>query len=73
MAASAAPLQEKALSQGLDQPALLALSHTIEKNRKVYYRNLEANNKDLEITRLAHLFAENVLEAQAYAQSSLSF
>ncbi len=66
-------IAEKALSQSLDQPALLALSHTIEKNRKAYYRHLEANNKDLEITDWLIYFSETVLEAQAYAQKLIEF
>jgi len=57
-------LSEKALSQGLGQPTLLALSQTIQADRKAYYRMLERNNKDMEITEWLTYFAETVLEAQ---------
>ncbi len=66
-------IAEKSLSQGLGQPALLALSHTIEKGRKAYYRNLELGNKDLEITDWLIYFAETILSAQAYAQTLIDF
>ncbi|MBU2581129.1 MAG: Fic family protein [Alphaproteobacteria bacterium] len=66
-------IAEKTLSQGLGQPALLALSHTIEKGRKAYYRNLESSNKVLEITDWLITFAETVLDAQAYAQQLIDF
>jgi len=66
-------LSEKALSQGLGQPTLLALSQTIQAGRKVYYRMLEQGNKDLDITAWLLYFAETVLEAQNTALLLIDF
>jgi Fic family protein len=66
-------LSEKALSQCLGQPTLIALSHTICKNRSAYYQALETNNKHLEITQWLVYFAQTVLEAQRYTQRFIDF
>jgi Fic family protein len=66
-------LAEKMLAQGIGQPTLLALSHTIQRRRKSYYDALEANNKDVEITDWLRYFAETVLEAQSYTQRLIDF
>jgi len=66
-------ISEKALSQSLGQPTLIALSQTIQSNRKAYYRNLELNNKDMEITDWLRYFAEIVLEAQHYSLRLIDF
>jgi Fic family protein len=61
-------IAEKALAQGLGQPTLTALAHTIERNRKAYYAALEDADRDNEITAWLTYFAETVLEAQRYTQ-----
>lgn len=66
-------LSEKALSQFLGQPTLIALSYTICKNRSAYYKALETNNKHLEITDWLVYFAQTVLEAQRYTQRFIDF
>lgn len=66
-------ISEMALSQCLGQPTLLALSHTIQDSKKAYYRNLELNNKDLEITDWLLYFAETILDAQRYSQQLIDF
>jgi len=66
-------LSEKALSQGLGQPTLLALSQTILAGRKTYYQMLEQNNQDLEITEWLVYFAETVLEAQKNTLELIDF
>ena len=66
-------LAEKALSQCLNQPTLIALSHTICRNRTAYYKALEANNKHLEITEWLVYFTQTVLEAQRYTQRFIDF
>ncbi len=66
-------LAEKALSQCLGEPTLIALSMTIEKYRKKYYDALEYSNKDLEITPWLKYFSETILEAQSYSQSTVEF
>lgn len=66
-------LAEKALSQCLKQPTLIALSSVIESHRKAYYKALEDNNKELEITDWLTYFAETVLDAQAHTQTLIDF
>jgi Fic family protein len=66
-------IAEKALSQGLGQSSLIALSHTINSKRKAYYDMLERSNKRNEITEWLVYFAKTLLEAQDYAQRMLDF
>lgn len=66
-------LAEKVLAQGIGQPTLLALSHTIQQHRKRYYDALEASNKDIEVTDWLIYFARTVLDAQAYTQRLIDF
>ncbi|OCW57227.1 Fic family protein [Hoeflea olei] len=64
---------EKALSQNLGQPTLLALSQVIQSERKTYYLELERANKDLEITGWLQYFGETILKAQTYSLSLIEF
>jgi Fic family protein len=66
-------LSEKALSQSVGRPTLIALSQTICRNRKAYYTALENNNKDLDITDWLIYFTQTVLEAQQYTQRLIDF
>ncbi|MEZ4987963.1 MAG: Fic family protein [Saprospiraceae bacterium] len=66
-------ISEKVLSQGLGRPVLLALSHTIERNKKDYYTALHQNSSDLDITPWLRYFSETVLQAQQYAQQTVDF
>jgi len=66
-------VSEKALSQSLRQPILLALSQTIESDKKAYYKNLELSNKGLEITGWLQFFAQVVLDAQGYSLRLIDF
>ena len=66
-------IAEKALSQDLKQPTLIALSHTIQNNKKTYYDRLESNNKDMEITPWLLYFAETILKAQEHTQNMVTF
>jgi Fic family protein len=66
-------IAEKAVSQGLGQPTLIALSHTINSRRNAYYDMLERSNKRNEITDWLIYFARTVLEAQQHAQRMLDF
>lgn len=66
-------LAEKSLSMSLGRPTLISLSYMIEKHRKSYYRALELNNKELEITDWLVYFAETILDAQGYTQSLINF
>lgn len=66
-------LVEKALSQALGQPTLIALSQTIQQARKTYYDALERSNKDNEITAWLVYFADTVLRAQELTQRMIDF
>jgi Fic family protein len=66
-------LAEKALSQALGQPTLIALSQTIQGQRRAYYDVLERNNKQLEITDWVAYFADTILQAQRHAQAMVEF
>jgi Fic family protein len=66
-------IAEKSLSMSLGHPTLISLSYMIEKHRKDYYRTLELNNKDQEITDWLIYFAKTILEAQNYTQSLINF
>jgi Fic family protein len=66
-------IAEKAISEGLGQSTLIALSQTINRARKSYYEMLESSNKHNEITPWLIYFAETVIQAQAQAQSMLDF
>jgi Fic family protein len=66
-------LAEKALSQALGQPTLIALSQTIQKNKKSYYEALHRSNRDNEITAWLVYFADTVLQAQDTTQRMIDF
>ncbi len=66
-------IAEKALAQYLGQPTLIALAHTIERNKKEYYAALAQTNHDNEITNWLKYFAETVLAAQARTVSRIEF
>jgi Fic family protein len=66
-------LAQKALAQSIGQPTLLALSQTIQRNRKAYYDALEQSNKGIEITRWLVYFCTTVIEAQAQSQILIDF
>jgi Fic family protein len=66
-------IAEKALSECLGQPVLIALSQTIQNNKKAYYSMLETSNKDNEITEWLRYFADTLLEAQSETQVLIDF
>ncbi|MEP2705199.1 MAG: Fic family protein [Roseibium sp.] len=66
-------IAEKALSQNLGQPTLLALSHAIQSKKKAYYANLEQSNKTLDLTDWITYFAGTILEAQRYSLQLIEF
>ena len=63
-------LIEKVLSQGVEQPVLIAVSKVLEKRKKEYYQALERCNKTLAVDHWVQFFAEVVLQAQ---QESIQF
>lgn len=66
-------ISEKALSQGLHQPVLLALSRVIHGKRKAYYDVLESGNRNSEISEWLLYFAQTVLDGQDLAQRTVDF
>jgi Fic family protein len=66
-------LAEKALSQALGQPTLIALSQTIQKNKQSYYEALQRSSRDNEITSWLVYFADTVLQAQDTTQCMIDF
>lgn len=66
-------LADKALSQVLGQPTLIALSQTIQKNKNSYYEALHQSSRDNEITAWLVYFADTVLQAQDTTQCMIDF
>ncbi len=66
-------LSEKSLAEYQGVPSMIALSQTIQRNRKAYYSALERNNKTNEITDWLVYFANIVLEAQQHTQKMVDF
>lgn len=66
-------ISEKALSQGLERPTLIALAQAIERSRKAYYAALQVGNRGLDIQDWLEYFCTAVLKAQDYTQSMIDF
>jgi len=66
-------LSEKALSQCLEKPTLIALSTIIQNKKKIYYDTLEISNKNNEITDWLIYFSDAILEAQSYTMKFVDF
>lgn len=66
-------LSEKVLSKYLERPTLIALSHIIENNKKVYYNSLHLNSKTIDITGWLEYFGETIFQAQDYTQRMIDF
>ncbi len=64
---------EKALSQVIGQPSLIALSQIIQRKRAAYYDALEAANKHNNITHWLVYFAETVIDAQGHSLMLIDF
>lgn len=66
-------IAEKSLSESLGVPALISLSQVIQSDRKAYYKVLELNSRENEITRWLLYFSEKILEAQNYSIDLVEF
>ena len=66
-------ISEKALSQGIGQPALISLSRTIEENRNAYYEGLKSAQKTNDLTEWILYFVNVILDAQKIAQEYIEF
>jgi Fic family protein len=66
-------IAEKAISQGIGRPALLALSKTIEANKAAYYEALKTAQRSNEITAWIAWFLDMVIAAQTDAEQQIEF
>jgi len=66
-------ITEKALSESLGRPVLIALSQTIAASRKRYYDSLERNNKHNRITDWMVYMAATIVTAQHHAEMKINF
>ncbi len=66
-------LVEKVLSQGAQQPLLIAVSKCIEKRKKAYYLELERCNRTVEVQHWVEFFANIILHAQQDSMRLLNF
>ncbi|MFI2741623.1 Fic family protein [Zhouia sp. PK063] len=57
----------------MERPTLIAISHTIERNKKSYYTALHENSNDLDVKEWLAYFCDMVLQAQAYTQRMIDF
>lgn len=66
-------ISEKAMSQSLRRPALIAMAAAILARRKSYYRALDAASRNNEVTDWLAWFAETAIEAQRQALAGIGF
>jgi Fic family protein len=66
-------ISEKAMTQSLGQPVLVALATTILAHQKSYYQALERANRRNDITEWLVWFAETALEAQRRSIALVEF
>ena len=66
-------IAEKAIMQGLSHPGITALSSTLIKRRKNYYKALENASRSLEITDWLAWFADIALEAGRNGLAQVEF
>lgn len=64
---------EKSLAQTIGQPGLIALSFTLERERKACYHHLEQHQKTLDVTGWLIWFAGVVLKSQQVTAERVSF
>jgi len=66
-------IAEKAISQGIGRPALLALSKTIEANKAEYYEALKTAQRSNEITKWIIWFLDVIIAAQSDTEQQIDF
>ncbi len=66
-------LVEKILSQGVARPVLIAVSKTLEDQKKKYYASLEKCNRSLDAVDWVEFFVSAILQAQEESMSMLYF
>ena len=66
-------ISEKAISQGLGQPALISLSRTIEARRNEYYDALKRAQRSNHITDWLIYFVQVIVDAQVESEELIDF
>ena len=66
-------LSEKAIFQGLGRPAILSMSHAIERNKNQYYDALQEAQGSNEISDWVSYFVSMLLQAQDYTERQIDF
>ena len=66
-------IAEKALSQSIGRPTLIAVANTIGSRKKDYYDALQRGSYGMDATEWLHYFAQTVLAAQDYTQAMIDF
>jgi len=66
-------LSIKAISQSINSPMLIALSQTIQNNKKEYYSMLQKSNRNNQIDDWNNYFAQTIITAQRYSLMLIDF
>ncbi len=66
-------LSIKAISQSINSPMLIALSQTIQNNKKEYYSVLQKSNRNNKIDDWNNYFAQTIITAQRYSLTLIDF
>lgn len=66
-------LAEKVLSQANQQPVLLSLSYSLEKEKKKYYEQLQIAQKQNNISKWIKFFLHTILDAQQNTERHINF
>ncbi len=66
-------LAEKALSQSLEKPLLIAVSQGISRRKKDYYKSLASCSNTLDIQKWIEFFADVIVESQKESLSLIYF
>lgn len=66
-------ISEKALSQSLGRPTLIALAQIIEREKRRYYDALKGGSRGLDINNWLQYFTSTVLAAQDRTQETIAF
>jgi Fic family protein len=66
-------IAEKSIAKSIQQPTLISLSYTIEKDKKSYYSSLAKHNTTLDITEWLVYFGQTILDAQQNTLKQIEF
>lgn len=66
-------ISEKAISEGMGNPALISLSRTIEANKNDYYNALKEAQSSNDLTNWINYFVQVIVNAQTEAEELIAF